>query len=132
VNSANPSVRPASPSEDFDGLTAMENPTRQVSDAVLEDLAADSALWPVVDGFGIIAVPRLPRERAVGDPARGKPLTQSGRPQTPAEFAAGVAFLGMAAGICLRGTGAADARKRRSGGLFPRWKLTSGRASACW
>jgi hypothetical protein len=120
VNSGNGPGLKATPSEVLDGLTASRHHARHISDAVLDELAADSALWPVFDGYRTMKVPRFSRNRVIRDPESGDPLPQRDRPQTPSEYAAGVAFLGMAAGLLARGTGATGTRKRRSGGPFSR------------
>ena len=93
-----------------------------VSDSVLDELAADPALWPAQQGNGTITIPVLPTDRVTRDPVIGDPLPQRDRPLPPADYAAGLAVLGLAAGFWARGTGLMDARKRRSGRLFSRRK----------
>ena len=83
VNLVNPAGSTASPSEVFDGLTTSRNHARHLSDAVLDDLATDSALWPAFDGYGTIKLPLLSRERVIRDPESGDRLLLSDRPQTP-------------------------------------------------
>jgi hypothetical protein len=89
-----------------------------VSDAVLDELAADSVLWPARQGTGTITIPVLPTDRVDRDPLIGDPSPQRDRPLPPADFAAGLAVLGLAAGLWARGTGLGDAGKRQPRRLF--------------
>ena len=96
-----------------------------MSDAVLDELAADSVLWPAQQGNGTITIPVLPTDGVTRDPVIGDPLPQRDQSLPPADYAAGLAVLGLAAGFWARGTGLTDARKRRSGRLFSRRKYQS-------
>jgi hypothetical protein len=130
VNSVNPAGSNATAPKALNGLTASRLGARHILDAVLDDLAADSALWPAAHGYGTIGVPLLARDRVIRIPVNGDALPQGDRHQAPAEYAAGLVFLGVAAGLWAGGTGATDARKRRFGGLFSRRKSTSSGMSA--
>jgi hypothetical protein len=117
-NSGNPAGSTATACEALDRLYSARASSRLVSDAILDDLAADSALWPAVEGYGAITIPVLSADRVIGDPASGDPLPQIDRPLPPSDTAAGLVVLGLAAGLWARGTSATGARKRRSGALF--------------
>jgi hypothetical protein len=130
VNSVNPAGSNATAPEALDGLTASRIGAHHISDAVLDDLAADSALWPAAHGYGTIGVQLLARDRVIRNPVSGDALPQGDRHQTSSDYAAGLVFLGVAAGLWAPGTGATDARKRRFGGLFGRRKSASGGMSA--
>ena len=93
-----------------------------MSDAVLADLAGDPALWQVEQGSGMITIPvlsvgRMNRAGVVGNRAA---VSRSDRVLPNADQAAGLAVLGLAAGIWARDAGLMDERKRRSGRLFAR------------
>jgi uncharacterized repeat protein (TIGR01451 family)/choice-of-anchor A domain-containing protein len=97
--------------------------TSLVTDAVLDDLAADSALWPAEQGNGTIMIPiRLP-DGVTGEPVIGDPLPQVDRPLPAADYSAGLTVLGLAAGFLARGTGLLDIQKRRFGRLLSRKKI---------
>ncbi len=91
-------------------------------DSVLDELAADPALWPTQQVNRTITIPFLTTDSVTRDPVIGDPVSQGDRPLPPADSAAGLAVLGMAAGFLASGTGLIDARKRRSGRLFSRRK----------
>jgi len=118
VNYVNPGESPATDREILDGVIASRPRTGLVSDAVLDELAADKALWPAQQGYGTITIPALPTGRGTGDPVIGDSGPQGDRPLPPADYAAGLAVLGLAAGLWARGTGLTDARKRRAGRPF--------------
>ena len=84
-----------------------------ISESVLDELAADPVLWPAKPANGPITIPIIPRDRVTRDPVIGDPLPERLRPLPPADYAAGLTILGLAAGCMARGTGLMDARKRR-------------------
>ncbi len=87
-----------------------------VSDAVLDELATDSVMWPSQSASGTIEYPVLPIERNTGDLVIGDPLTDHrDRSPLPTASAAKLALMGLALGIWARGTGLVDSRKRRRG-----------------
>ena len=87
---------------------------------------AGRRLGPVAGarGNGTITIPVLPTDRVIRDPFIGDPLPQRDQTLPPADYAAGLAVLGLAAGFWARGTGLMDARKRQSGRLFFRRKMS--------
>ena len=89
-----------------------------MADSVLDELAADPALWPAQPVNGTITIPVIPTDGGRFDPVIGDPLPERHRPLPPADDAAGLMILGLAAGCMARGTGMMDARKRRYGRLF--------------
>jgi hypothetical protein len=97
----------------------------RVSDAVLHELAADPFIRPVQQAAGTITLPVLPTDLGTGGPVIGDSLTDKGdRSLPPADYAAGLAILGMAVGFWTRGNGLIDARKRRRGQPFSMRKLS--------
>ena len=93
-----------------------------VPDSVLDELAADPALWPAQRGIGTITIPILPTDGVTRDPVIGDRLSRGDRPSPPADYAAGLAILGLAAGFLASRTDLMDARNRRSRRLFSRGK----------
>ncbi len=93
-----------------------------VPDSVLDELAADPALWPAQPGNGTLTISVVPTDWVTREPVTGDPLAQRDQLPSPDDSAAGLAVLGLAAGFLARGTGFMDARKRRFGRLFSRSK----------
>ena len=111
VNTGEPS---AMDREELDGLITSRARTGVVSDAVLNELAADaSVLWPAQPGNGTITIPVIPADRVARGPAVGDPLPRGDQSLTPTDFAAGLSVLGMATGLWARGKGLIDGKKRR-------------------
>jgi hypothetical protein len=100
-----------------------------VSEAILDDLAADSALWPAGEGYATMTMPVPIEDGFIRDPARGEPLPQIDRLCPTADGSAGLVVLGLAAGLWARGGAATDPRKRRAGYLFSSKKTASGAGS---
>ena len=93
--------------------------TGPVADADLDELAADPCMWPSQLGDVTIMLPVLPTDRHAGGRVIGGPMTnKNDRSQPLADYTAGLAFLGLAAGFWARGTGLIDGRKRRRGQAF--------------
>ena len=118
VINVNPGGSPATDPEVFDGLIPSRPRAGVVSDAVLDELATDSVLWPSQQGNGPMTIPVLSTDRVSLDRATGDPFSQRDRPLPSVDSAAGLAVLGLAAGVWARGTGLADARKRQTGRVF--------------
>ena len=118
VDDVNVGRSPASNREDLDGLMTLRPRTGHVSDAVLDELAADSVLWPVEQANGTITLPVLPTNKVTRDPVVGDPVSHGDKSLPATDYAAGLAVLGLAAGFWARGIGFVDARKRQSGRLF--------------
>ncbi len=87
--------------------------TGLVSDSVLEELAADSALWQGRNWDGTVTIPVFPAESVAGAAAPSDPTVRQDPHRSP-PFAERLAVLGLAAGLS-GGAGIIKARKRRSG-----------------
>ena len=114
-SSTYPAGATASPREALNELIPARAATCQVFDEVLDDLAADSALWRVQEGYGTVMTPTVSADRLK---LSGNPVSQIDRRLSSSECAGGLAVLGLAAAIWVRDAGAIDARKRRSGGYL--------------
>ena len=109
--------------EVLDVIIASRPRTGPVSDAVLDELAADKVLWPAQQWSGTITIPALPTNGVAGDPVIGDPLSLRYQSLPPTDSsAAGLAVLGLAAGLWARGAGIMDSRKRQPGHPFSRRK----------
>jgi len=118
VNHANPGGSPATDRDVLDALILSRPRTGVVSDAVLDELATDSILWPAQQGNGTITIPVLPPAGVTGAPVPFDSPSQQVRLQPSAGSAARLAALGLAVGLW-SGAGILQGRKRRSGG----WSL---------
>ena len=118
VSYVNPGGSPAMDRQALEGVIATRARAGYVSDVVLDELAADSVLRPAQHGNGTITMPVLPSDNAARDLVSGDLFPQSDRPLPPDDYTAGLAVLGLAAGIWARGTGLADSRKTRSARRF--------------
>jgi parallel beta-helix repeat protein len=114
-----PSALPTTVRQSPDIFVPVRSRTTLVPDSVLDELAADPALWPATQGNGTITIPVTPTERVTRDLVHGDPLAQRDRTLPPGDYASGLAVLGLAAGFLARGTVLKDARKRQSRRLFP-------------
>ncbi|MGO9463631.1 MAG: SdrD B-like domain-containing protein [Isosphaeraceae bacterium] len=121
VDGMTPGGSPATDREILAGLMRCRRGTSLVSDAVLDDLAADAVLSQAQNGNGTMTIPVLPADRGHREPVVGDPPWQ---PRPLADCTAGMAVLGLATGFWARGTGLLEARKRRSGRLFSRRNST--------
>ena len=102
----------------LDRLITSQPRTGLVSDAVLDELAADSVLWPAQQGNGTVTIPVFPTDGITRGAVIGDPLPLRDQSLPPADYAAGLAVLGLAAGLWARDTSLVNARKRASGRLF--------------
>jgi hypothetical protein len=85
--------------------------TGVVSDAILNDLVADSVLWPVQPWNENISIPVFRGDKVTRDPVIVDPLSVRDEAHQPADSAAGLAVLGLAAGLWARGAGFRGSRK---------------------
>jgi hypothetical protein len=98
-----------------DEFISTQSSTGRVTDSVLEDLAADSLLWQSPGERGTyVSIPDAAMFRVVRGPVTGDPIAQADQTLPPADHTAGLAILGLAAGIWARGRGLTDNRKRQS------------------
>ncbi len=115
VKHLNPEGWPVADSEGLDRFILSQPRTRLVADAILDELATDSALWRFKQASGTITLAVRPTRKIAPDPTLNELVPVPVRSQPPADYAAGLAALGVAAGVCARGTPFPDPRKRRSG-----------------
>src|SRR5262249_4262543 len=101
-----------------DILVSARSRTDLVSDTILNELAADPAMWLPQEANGAFTIPVLPVDRVIPEPAIGDDLLQSEQRSEPAADAAKLVVLGLAAGSMAGGPGLLDVRKRRPGRLF--------------
>jgi hypothetical protein len=118
INYVNPGGSPTTDREVLDRLIMSRPRTGLVPDAVLDELATDSILWPAQQGNGAVTIPVLPTHRVTRVVVIGEPLPQRDQSLPPTDDAAGLAVLGLAAGLWARDIGRLNARKRESGRLF--------------
>ena len=114
VKDVNRAESPAADGVVLDGRISSRPRTGRVSDSVLDELAADSVLWLAQQENGAITIPVLPTVGDARDPVAGDPLRRNDRPGPPADAAAGLAVLGLAAGVWAHGTGLIGAPARQS------------------
>ena len=103
VHSGNSARATATAFEALDGMYSSRSRTRLVTDAVLDDLVTDSALWPAPAGYGSITIPVLSADSVIRDPVNDETLPQIDRPLPPSDSAAALVVLGLAAGLWARG-----------------------------
>ena len=113
-----PSKFPMTARQAPDILVQAKSRMRLVPDSVLDELAADPVMWPAHQGNGTITIPVHASDQFTRNPVIGDPLPQGNRPLPPANDAARLAGLGLAAGFLAVRTRLMDARKRRSGRPF--------------
>jgi hypothetical protein len=118
VDHVNPGGSPATNREVLDRLIASRPRTGFVADAVLDELAADLVLWPAQQGNGSVTIPVFPTDGITRGAVIGDSLPRRDQSLPSADYAAGLAVLGLAAGLWARDTGILNARKRESGRLF--------------
>ncbi len=105
--------------EALDRVLPSTRQTRLMSEAVLDELATDSAMWLAQEGKQTLVIPVLParwgnRDLVIGDPATDKKV----RSLADADYTAGLALMGLAVGLSARGSGVIEAWKRRRGKIF--------------
>ncbi len=122
VDHAYPGGSPASHRAVSDRFIPSGSRTGLVFDAVLDELAGDSVVWPGQPGNGTITISVLGTNGGTLAPVIGDPLPQRDRRLPRADYAAGLAVLGLAGGLWVRGTGIIDARKRPFGRAYSRKK----------
>ena len=118
VYRANPGGSHVTNWEVFDELIASRSRKGFVSEAVLHALAADAVLWPSQPRTGTITIPVVPTVRVARHTVVGNTLSARDLSLTPTDYSAGLAVLGLAAGLWARGTRRLDARKRQFGCLL--------------
>ena len=118
VYRANPDGSHATTWEIFDDLIASRSRKGFVSEPVLHALAADAILWPSQPRNGTIAIPVMPTDRVAGHAVVGDTPASRDLSLTRADYAAGLAVLGLATGLWARRTGPVHARKRQFGCLL--------------
>ena len=118
VNRANPGGSHATKREVFDELIASRTRKGFVSEAVLHALAADAILWPSQPRNGTITIPVMPTDRVARHTVVGNPPAPRDLSVTPADYAAGLAVLGLATGLWARRAGPMHVRKRQFGCLL--------------
>ncbi len=107
-------------------------PTGRISDAALHDLAADSVLWSSQPGNGIIAIRLLRNERRTREPVNADPLAPTNQPLPTADFGAGLAVLGMAAGLWRAAQCSRTAESASPAARFPAGNQSSPVSRAAW
>jgi hypothetical protein len=105
---------PATDRDLLDPLISSRPRTGLVADAVLDELAADSVLWPARQGNGTITIPVPPPAGVTSAPVPTDSTSRQDRLQPSAGSAARLAALGLAVGLW-SGAGISRAQKRRSG-----------------
>ncbi len=129
VTSVNSGGARATDSVELGGLIPSRSRTGVVSEAVLDELAADSVLWPAQEGSGTITIPVLPAHAVTRNSVIGDSLLYRNHSLPPTDYAAGLAVLGLAAGFWARGAVFMDDRTRQSGRLVSKRKIDSNQSS---
>ena len=113
ITYAQPSGLPTTGRTNPDILTRARPRMGVVTDSVLDELAADSALWQRQNWDGTITIPVRPSDSFPGVAVPTDPAVQQDPTRSPAAFAERLALLGLAAGLW-GGAGIRNARKRRA------------------
>jgi hypothetical protein len=104
--------------------SVVPQPTNQVLDLVLDELAADSVLWREENAVRTTGVPALPVLGLPGKPVPIDLMRQQDRPGPPGSFTARLAVILLAAGSCGYGLGILGDRNRQAGRLNHKRKST--------
>src|SRR5262249_18350567 len=91
---------------------------RQVSEAILGDIAADSILWPAQQSYAGMTEGHLSAEQVARDPVISDSLLRDDRPLATSKMTAGLVVMGLALGLWSRGATVGDALRRRPKALF--------------
>ena len=97
--------------ESLDRLPRSRRQTYLLPEAILNDLANESALSTAYEQRGSVAAPLLPTERGIRETVIADAIPEGmDRSTASSSYAAGLAFLGLAVGFSARATGWIDGR----------------------